>query len=156
VQGAVTTLDLAAARAAHLVWLGACIPTLLPPEECCTMDPAVQIDGIQHPLLLQPALPPLPTTWDAKDELPVSRYTPIASSKTTMARLLGEVLVVGLGAFPEFREMAQMDTGRFGRVRIARIVRLCCRSDASCSSVCCLMRHTLLLKVKARDTPING
>jgi len=73
VQGAVTTLDLAAARAAHMAWLGACIPTLLPPEECCSMDPAVQVDGIQHPLLLQPALTALPTTWDAKDELPVSR-----------------------------------------------------------------------------------
>ena len=28
----------------------------------------MQIGGIQHPLLLVPSLPPLPSTWDAQDE----------------------------------------------------------------------------------------
>jgi DNA mismatch repair protein MutS2 len=53
----VAALDLAAARAAHARWLSAREPTLTD----AAAAPGVDLRGARHPLLLAPALPPLPS-----------------------------------------------------------------------------------------------
>ena len=69
---ALTELDVANARARHATWLDASAPTIV------SSDRGIRVRELQHPLLLQKHLPPLPRTMPVDAEDIVSAFgTPI-------------------------------------------------------------------------------
>lgn len=69
--GAVTALDVVAARAAHAAWLGGVRPRFTPwGGEPGPGQPLLQVPGALHPLLLAPALAPLPRAPSRGDLTP--------------------------------------------------------------------------------------
>lgn len=67
VMKAVVELDIITARAQHAAWIGGVAPAF--------DDSRVHLPGARHPLLLQPALPPLPETPEYDDSEFATSFT---------------------------------------------------------------------------------
>ncbi|KAF6262465.1 hypothetical protein COO60DRAFT_628397 [Scenedesmus sp. NREL 46B-D3] len=73
--GAVTALDIVAARAKHSAWLGAVRPAFSSATSSSSSSP-VYVPGARHPLLMQAALPRLPRPPSVDDAAFESDFVP--------------------------------------------------------------------------------